>query len=163
MGKFMISAAAIALCATLSAPVAAQNYQGQQRYDSYGSQRDRDYRDRDSRDRDYRDRDSRDRDRDQSSRQQDRSRDAALKLDVESALQARGYNVGTVDGNIDAQSRAGIRAYQRDAGLDPNGQVSTQLLSHIETNNLRAGGGTAGQTDLGAAAGQALQQLLNKR
>ena len=155
MGKFMISAVAIALSATLSAPVAAQNYQGQQRYDSYGSQRDRDYRDRD--------RDYRDRDRDQSSRQQDRSRNAALNLDVESALQARGYNVGTVDGTIDAQSRAGIRAYQRDAGLDPNGQVSTQLLTHIETNNLRAGGGAAGQTDLGAAAGQALQQLLNKR
>jgi peptidoglycan hydrolase-like protein with peptidoglycan-binding domain len=86
-----------------------------------------------------------------------------LNLDVESALQARGYNVGTVDGTIDAQTRAGIRAYQRDAGLDPNGQVSAQLLNHIETNNLRAGGTAGGQTDLGSAAGQALQQLLNKR
>jgi Putative peptidoglycan binding domain len=159
MGKVLISATVLGLGLALAAPAAAQNYQSQPRYDSYGSSGSS--RDRDSRDRDYRDRDSRD-SRDQSGRQ-DRSRDSALNLDVESALQARGYNVGTVDGSIDAQSRAGIRAYQRDAGLDPNGQPSTQLLNHIETNNLRAGGAASGQTDLGAAAGQALQQLLNKR
>lgn len=157
MGKLAVSMAAAGLILAFACPAAAQNYSSQQRYDSYSSQRERDSRDRDSRD--FRDRDSRN----QSNRQQDRSREAALNLDVESALQARGYEVGTVDGTIDAQSRAGIRAYQRDAGLDPSGQVSAQLLTHIETNNLRAGAGATGQTDLGAAAGQALQQLLNKR
>ena len=171
MRKSIVSAVALGLSFAFVGPAAAQQYYGNthgsnnQRPDAYSS-RDRDSRDyRDSRDsRDYRDsRDSRN-SRDQYSRQQQQnSRASDINMDVESALQARGYDVGTVDGNIDAKSRAGIRAYQRDAGLEPNGQASTQLLTHIETNNLRAGVAASGQTDLGSVAGQAIQGLLNRR
>ena len=93
--------------------------------------------------------------------QEQRSR-AELSMDTENALLARGYDVGTVDGNIDAKSRAGIRAYQRDAGLEVNGQTSPQLLAHIENNNIKAGAAKPMENTVGSAAGQAVDQLLKR-
>jgi hypothetical protein len=93
-------------------------------------------------------------------RQAQRSR-AELSLDTEHALLAHGYDVGPVDGNIDAKSRAGIRAYQRDAGLETNGQTSPQLLAHIEGNNIKAGAARP-MDSVGSAAGQAVDQFLKR-
>jgi peptidoglycan hydrolase-like protein with peptidoglycan-binding domain len=45
----------------------------------------------------------------------------------EGELQRRMYYVGEVDGVVDDQTRAAIRAYQRDAGLPVTGQPSAEL------------------------------------
>ena len=95
-------------------------------------------------------------------RQQEQRSRAELALDTENALLAHGYDVGPVDGNIDAKSRAGIRAYQRDAGLQVDGQPSPQLLAHIENNGIKAGGAKPMENTVGSAAGQAVDQLLKR-
>jgi len=55
----------------------------------------------------------------------------------EGELQRRMYYVGEVDGEVDDQTRAAIRAYQRDAGLPVTGQPSAELARHLRTSSIR--------------------------
>lgn len=58
---------------------------------------------------------------------------ANLVEDVQLALRARGNETVQVTGELDAQTRAAIRAWQREAGLPVTGQPSSELLAMIET------------------------------
>ena len=55
----------------------------------------------------------------------------------EGELQRRMYYVGEVDGEVDDQTRAAIRAYQHDAGLPVTGQPSAELARHLNTSSVR--------------------------
>ena len=55
----------------------------------------------------------------------------------EGELQRRMYYVGEVDGEVDDQTRAAIRAYQRDAGLPVTGEPSAELARHLRTSSVR--------------------------
>ena len=167
MFKQLITTTGLGLAIAFAGPVAAQSsgsyrqqpneYDAQPRQprSQYGGQQDqqRSYAPQ-QQDRSYRDQ------QDGRRRQAQRSR-AELSLDTEHALLAHGYDVGPVDGNIDAKSRAGIRAYQRDAGLETNGQTSPQLLAHIEGNNIKAGAARP-MDSVGSAAGQAVDHFLKR-
>lgn len=50
-------------------------------------------------------------------------------------LTSRGYDTGGIDGIIGPQTRGALRAYQRDAGLPPDGFATVKLL-----NRLASGG-----------------------
>lgn len=51
--------------------------------------------------------------------------------DIERGLDARGYKVGTVDGRVDDDTKAAIRAYQRDRGDAVTGAVSEDLAEQL--------------------------------
>jgi hypothetical protein len=55
-----------------------------------------------------------------------------LKVDVQEALVALGYDIGEIDGRIGPNTRKGIRAYQKEQGLPVNGNVSESLLAHMQ-------------------------------
>ena len=59
--------------------------------------------------------------------------------DAQRALNALGYNVGVPDGVMGPKTRAAIVAFQRSAGLAPDGRVSDQLLASL--NSANSGGG----------------------
>jgi peptidoglycan hydrolase-like protein with peptidoglycan-binding domain len=54
--------------------------------------------------------------------------------DIQSGLNAQGYDAGPVDGLMGSRTRHGIEAYQRDNGLLVTGQPSASLLEHIEAS-----------------------------
>jgi peptidoglycan hydrolase-like protein with peptidoglycan-binding domain len=54
----------------------------------------------------------------------------------EGELQRRMYYVGEVDGEVDDQTRAAIRAYQRDAGLPVTGEPSAELARHLRDSTV---------------------------
>ena len=93
-------------------------------------------------------------------RNDQRSARGDLAVDVDTALQARGYDVGVIDGKLDAQSRAAIRGYERTAGLAVTGEPSQALLAHIESHGIRAGNPAPQSETLGSAAGQAVDRFL---
>ncbi|MDJ0932473.1 lytic murein transglycosylase [Breoghania sp.] len=51
---------------------------------------------------------------------------------MQSLLNRRGYEAGTVDGKIGSQTRAAIRSYQRDVGMAPDGFASFLLLKQLQ-------------------------------
>jgi peptidoglycan hydrolase-like protein with peptidoglycan-binding domain len=51
---------------------------------------------------------------------------------IQEALQGLGAYRGSVNGRLDEDTVAAIREYQRRAGLDDDGRVSDELLSHVE-------------------------------
>nr|WP_246472982.1 lytic murein transglycosylase [Pelagibacterium limicola] len=55
----------------------------------------------------------------------------AMRTELQSLLNARGYNVGTPDGVIGPKTRSGIIAFQRANGLTPDGYPSSMLLSRL--------------------------------
>jgi peptidoglycan hydrolase-like protein with peptidoglycan-binding domain len=55
----------------------------------------------------------------------------------EAELQRRLYYVGEVDGEVDDQTRAAIRAYERDAGLPVTGRPSAELAQHLRDSSIR--------------------------
>ena len=55
--------------------------------------------------------------------------------DIERRLNRRGYAVGAVDGIVDAQTSAAIKAYQGDAGLAVTGRPSIALRDHLRSSN----------------------------
>lgn len=61
--------------------------------------------------------------------------DADLVADVQAALRDQGYGVDEVNGALDAQTRAAIRAFQRNQGLPASGQPTPALLALIETQS----------------------------
>jgi membrane-bound lytic murein transglycosylase B len=55
----------------------------------------------------------------------------AMRTELQSLLNARGYNVGTPDGAIGPKTRAGIMAFQRANGMTPDGHASSMLLARL--------------------------------
>ncbi len=51
---------------------------------------------------------------------------------VQTALAARGYDVGPVDGIVGPRTGAAIRAFQSDQGLAPDGRVTAGLVERLE-------------------------------
>ncbi|MEO3430773.1 peptidoglycan-binding domain-containing protein [Pelagibius sp. CAU 1746] len=51
---------------------------------------------------------------------------------VQKELLAHGYHPGPVDGIAGRQTRAAVRAYQRDAGLPADGVAGKRLLDHLK-------------------------------
>jgi len=60
-----------------------------------------------------------------------------LVWEVENQLDRLGYAVGTIDGNLDDQTRRAIQTYKTKAGLPRDGQLTFALLDHLERSNLR--------------------------
>jgi peptidoglycan hydrolase-like protein with peptidoglycan-binding domain len=60
-----------------------------------------------------------------------------LYLAIEQHLAQKGYPVGIVDGTIDEQGRAAIRAFQRDVGQSQTGVPSESLLNHLASSTIR--------------------------
>ena len=57
---------------------------------------------------------------------------------IEEELRLKGYAVGAVDGQLDPQSEAAVRAFQRDAGLEVDGRANARLLSEIRASQVTA-------------------------
>ena len=55
----------------------------------------------------------------------------ALKLKIQEALLALGYDIGEIDGVIGAKTRTAIRTFQRSNGLPANGEVSQPLVDQM--------------------------------
>lgn len=55
-----------------------------------------------------------------------------LVWQVEGQLKTKGYRYGPVDGTLDAETQAGIEAFQKDAGLKVNGKPTPKLLASLE-------------------------------
>ena len=51
---------------------------------------------------------------------------------IQTQLRSHGYDAGPVDGVMGSQTRAAIRAYQRDAGLAVDGEAGPGLLDHLK-------------------------------
>lgn len=58
--------------------------------------------------------------------------EAAYVRGVQKELLAHGYRPGPPDGVAGPQTRAAVRAYQRDAGLPVNGIADKRLLDHLK-------------------------------
>jgi len=54
-----------------------------------------------------------------------------LVADTQQGLRRLGYSIPTISGTVTAETRAAIRAYQREQGLLVTGQPSATLLDHI--------------------------------
>ena len=70
---------------------------------------------------------------------------------IEGQLKAKGYRYGTIDGTLDAETVAGIEAFQKDAGLKVNGNPNAKLLAALESAVVVGGGSGEGNTNLLAA------------
>ncbi len=57
---------------------------------------------------------------------------ASQKVELQSLLNRRGFNVGTPDGAIGPKTRAAVIAYQQQAGLPADGFVSGRLLDRLK-------------------------------
>ena len=47
------------------------------------------------------------------------------------ALLAKGYSVGTIDGEVDAKTVAALYRYQTDQGMVPSGKLTSDTLSSL--------------------------------
>lgn len=56
----------------------------------------------------------------------------AYIVGIQEELTDKGYRPGPIDGVMGSQTRAAIRAYQRDAGLPVDGIASNELLDHMK-------------------------------
>lgn len=55
-------------------------------------------------------------------------------VQVQAALAGLGYDPGSIDGVLGQRTRAAIRAYQRDAGLPEDGEITNTLIYSLQTN-----------------------------
>lgn len=62
---------------------------------------------------------------------QSERKELELKLSVQEALLALGYDIGEIDGIIGAKTRGAIRGYQRTEGLEVDGKSSPLLLEKM--------------------------------
>ena len=67
---------------------------------------------------------------------------------IQEELPRHGYRAGPVDGRLGQRTRSGIRAYQRDARLYPDGCVSVELLDHMLYHQPKVYAGGAADTTL---------------
>jgi His-Xaa-Ser repeat protein HxsA len=56
---------------------------------------------------------------------------SSLEADVQRALKRRGYYAGSIDGDIGPASRAAIREYQSERGLERTGRIDAALLRSL--------------------------------
>ena len=56
---------------------------------------------------------------------------AATVSSIQTQLDSRGYRISNVDGNLDDDTQAAIRAYQRDEGMQVDGQPSKDLADRL--------------------------------
>jgi membrane-bound lytic murein transglycosylase B len=54
--------------------------------------------------------------------------------ELQERLLAEGFDPGTPDGIVGGQTRAALRAYQRRAGLPPDGFPSVEVLQKLRTS-----------------------------
>ena len=54
--------------------------------------------------------------------------------ELQERLLAEGFDPGTPDGIVGGQTRAALRAYQRRAGLPPDGFPSVEILQKLRTS-----------------------------
>lgn len=59
------------------------------------------------------------------------SQSRALEVEVQVALQRRGYYRGNIDGDLGPESRAAIRHFQFDHDLPASGRIDRELLSAL--------------------------------
>ena len=59
--------------------------------------------------------------------------------DLQRLLNEHGYDAGPVDGVIGQKTRDAIIAFQRDEGLEPNGEVNQALIERLLPGRLRTG------------------------
>lgn len=53
---------------------------------------------------------------------------------LQQMLNGRGYDTGTPDGVLGPMTRAAVRAYQKSAGLPPDGYATQALIRHLQGN-----------------------------
>ena len=58
--------------------------------------------------------------------------DRATLADLQARLKGLGYDPGPADGQMGPKTRAAIRAYQKDAGIKADGQVTASLIRRIK-------------------------------
>lgn len=61
--------------------------------------------------------------------------DRSTVKDVQARLGDLGYDPGPADGQMGPQTRAAIRAYQRDEGLTADGQITAKLVRRIKADS----------------------------
>ena len=81
---------------------------------------------------------------------------SALVAEVQSELRLRDYPIPMVTGQLDATTMSAIRAYQADASLPVNGEVSDGLLAQLRSGKTDAGASQRDQV-------KGLQAALNRR
>jgi len=69
---------------------------------------------------------------------------ASVIKQIETELEDKGYDVGPIDGKLDAQTSAAISTYQRHAGLTQTGQPSQALLQNLQSSSVTAKSGSVG-------------------
>ncbi len=62
-----------------------------------------------------------------------------LKLEVQEALVALGYEIGEIDGRIGPNTRKAIRVYQKEHGLAADGAATPSLLKHMRSTGQKRG------------------------
>jgi peptidoglycan hydrolase-like protein with peptidoglycan-binding domain len=77
--------------------------------------------------------------------------------EIERRLKRRAYRPGPVDGVVDTQTAAAIRAYQTDANLPVTGRPSMALLEHLRNSNVRA----ASDADVNDAIQRMIESFAN--
>ncbi len=68
---------------------------------------------------------------------------------IQEALTAHGFQPGPASGELDAATRAAIKAYQKQAGLPVDGKPSASLLDHIKFAEPQVTAGSAGRDPQG--------------
>jgi len=63
-----------------------------------------------------------------------KSADSELVKSVQEGLEAKGYEVGVIDGMIGPRTIAAIKAYESENGLPVKGEPSKALLDHLSNN-----------------------------
>ncbi|MDF2097375.1 peptidoglycan-binding domain-containing protein [Aquibaculum arenosum] len=71
---------------------------------------------------------------------------------IQQGLNERGYQAGPADGVIGPATRTAIRTYQSDAGMDPTGRVSAELLSRLQGDRADDEDGAEANDDRDAGA-----------
>ena len=56
---------------------------------------------------------------------------------VQRLLAASGYRPGTYAGQLDADTVAAIRAFEKDQGLSPRGRISAEIVSRLQSSGAR--------------------------
>jgi hypothetical protein len=62
-----------------------------------------------------------------------------LKLDIQEALLALGYDIGEIDGAIGRNTRAAIRSFQEAQGDSPDGAPTASLLQKLRQSGQSRG------------------------
>lgn len=79
---------------------------------------------------------------------------------LQSRLNALGYNCGAVDGIFGNRTRDAVRAFQRDAGLDDDGIVGPKTLAALNSGQAQSDGSLNVDGEWGRATTRALQRAL---